>query len=97
METLLAFMNHFPLFALVLRVKDPWRLPGPTSVRSYPLNTLTVADRWHILDTFFDTFFKGAILNHKGSYVDHSSGRWPLTSTFEEPACSALFHFLSVQ
>lgn len=24
----LAFMNHFPLFALVLRVKDPWRLPG---------------------------------------------------------------------
>jgi phosphatidylinositol N-acetylglucosaminyltransferase subunit Q len=28
METLLAFMNHFPLFALVLRAKDPWRLPG---------------------------------------------------------------------
>jgi hypothetical protein len=28
---LLAFMNHFPLFALVLRVKDPWRLPGSTS------------------------------------------------------------------
>lgn len=28
METLLAFMHHFPLFALVLRVKDPWRLPG---------------------------------------------------------------------
>lgn len=21
-------MNHFPLFALVLRAKDPWRLPG---------------------------------------------------------------------
>ncbi|KIK00613.1 hypothetical protein K443DRAFT_100040 [Laccaria amethystina LaAM-08-1] len=28
METLLAFMNHFPLFALMLRIKDPWRLPG---------------------------------------------------------------------
>lgn len=28
METLLAFMNHFPLFALMLRMKDPWRLPG---------------------------------------------------------------------
>ncbi|GLB42793.1 putative N-acetylglucosaminyl transferase component (Gpi1) [Lyophyllum shimeji] len=28
LETLLAFMNHFPLFALMLRVKDPWRLPG---------------------------------------------------------------------
>ncbi|KAH0580379.1 hypothetical protein H2248_001880 [Termitomyces sp. 'cryptogamus'] len=28
LETLLALMNHFPLFALMLRVKDPWRLPG---------------------------------------------------------------------
>ncbi|KAF7313201.1 Gpi1-domain-containing protein [Mycena kentingensis (nom. inval.)] len=27
LETQLAFMNHFPLFALMLRVKDPWRLP----------------------------------------------------------------------
>lgn len=27
-ETLLAFMNHFPLFVLLLRVKDPLRLPG---------------------------------------------------------------------
>ncbi|KAI6118740.1 N-acetylglucosaminyl transferase component-domain-containing protein [Pisolithus croceorrhizus] len=27
-ETLLAFMNHFPLFALMLRLKDPQRLPG---------------------------------------------------------------------
>ncbi|KAF8558456.1 Gpi1-domain-containing protein [Imleria badia] len=29
-ETLLAFMNHFPLFALMLRSKDPQRLPGDT-------------------------------------------------------------------
>ncbi|KAL1729161.1 N-acetylglucosaminyl transferase component-domain-containing protein [Schizophyllum commune] len=28
LETLLAFINHFPLFALMLRIKDPWRLPG---------------------------------------------------------------------
>ncbi|KAK1230583.1 pig-Q [Marasmius sp. AFHP31] len=28
LETQLAFMNHFPLFALMLRVKDPSRLPG---------------------------------------------------------------------
>ncbi|KZP29999.1 Gpi1-domain-containing protein [Athelia psychrophila] len=28
LETLLAFVNHFPLFALVLRLKDPQRLPG---------------------------------------------------------------------
>lgn len=28
METVLAFMNHFPLFAVMLRFKDPGRLPG---------------------------------------------------------------------
>ncbi|RUS21726.1 hypothetical protein BC937DRAFT_91698 [Endogone sp. FLAS-F59071] len=28
METLLAFLNHFPLFAIMLRFKDPGRLPG---------------------------------------------------------------------
>ncbi|KAG8827019.1 phosphatidylinositol N-acetylglucosaminyltransferase subunit gpi1 [Serendipita sp. 401] len=28
LETLLAFMNHFPLFVLMLRVKDSQRLPG---------------------------------------------------------------------
>ena len=28
LDTLLACLNHFPLFALMLRVKDPWRLPG---------------------------------------------------------------------
>ncbi|KAI9358158.1 N-acetylglucosaminyl transferase component-domain-containing protein [Pilaira anomala] len=28
METILAFFNHFPLFAIMLRLKDPHRLPG---------------------------------------------------------------------
>ncbi|GAW07540.1 Gpi1-domain-containing protein [Lentinula edodes] len=28
LEIQLAFMNHFPLFTLVLRLKDPWRIPG---------------------------------------------------------------------
>lgn len=28
METVVAFMNHFPLFAIMLRVKDSARLPG---------------------------------------------------------------------
>ncbi|KIY44688.1 Gpi1-domain-containing protein, partial [Fistulina hepatica ATCC 64428] len=28
LDTLLAFMNHFPLFALMLRIKDPKRIPG---------------------------------------------------------------------
>lgn len=30
LEIQLAFMNHFPLFTLVLRLKDPWRIPGGT-------------------------------------------------------------------
>jgi hypothetical protein len=44
-ETLLAFMHHFPLFALMLRVKDPQRLSGqfilhPTrSLHLYHLST----------------------------------------------------------
>lgn len=28
LDTLLACLNHFPLFALMLRLKDPQRLPG---------------------------------------------------------------------
>jgi phosphatidylinositol N-acetylglucosaminyltransferase subunit Q len=28
LETILAFLNHFPLFALMLRLKDSKRLPG---------------------------------------------------------------------
>ena len=28
LDTLLAFLNHFPLFALMLRLKDSKRLPG---------------------------------------------------------------------
>ena len=27
-EILIAFLNHFPLFALALRIKDPARIPG---------------------------------------------------------------------
>lgn len=29
-DTITALLNHFPLFALLLRVKDPLRLPGPS-------------------------------------------------------------------
>ncbi|KAF8317983.1 Gpi1-domain-containing protein, partial [Clavulina sp. PMI_390] len=39
LETLLVFMNHFPLFTVMLRLKDPARLPGmrysPPSYLSY--------------------------------------------------------------
>ncbi|KAL5495298.1 GPI1 [Sanghuangporus weigelae] len=31
----LALLNHFPLFALTLRIKDPWRLPGGIVFRPY--------------------------------------------------------------
>ena len=35
LDLMLAFLNHFPLFALMLRVKDPWRLPGKVSWNRY--------------------------------------------------------------
>lgn len=34
-DTMLSCLNHFPLFALMLRVKDPRRLPGRSRVMSY--------------------------------------------------------------
>ena len=33
-DTLLACLNHFPLFALMLRIKDPRRLPGTSKLLS---------------------------------------------------------------
>ncbi|KAG2158028.1 N-acetylglucosaminyl transferase component-domain-containing protein [Suillus bovinus] len=36
LETALAFMNYFPLFALMLRVKDPQRSPGGFYMRVEP-------------------------------------------------------------
>jgi len=47
-ETLLAFMHHFPLFALMLRVKDPSRLPG-----NYNYRLLLYSHHWLTLDFFF--------------------------------------------
>lgn len=32
LDTLLAFLNHFPLFALMLRIKDSRRLPGESGI-----------------------------------------------------------------
>ncbi|PAV22351.1 n-acetylglucosaminyl transferase component gpi1 [Pyrrhoderma noxium] len=37
-EVASALLNHFPLFALMLRVKDPWRLPGGIILRPYRRN-----------------------------------------------------------
>jgi len=50
-ETLLAFMHHFPSFALMLRVKDPSRLPGN---RNYQL---LYSHHWLTLKSFSFHFF----------------------------------------
>ncbi|KAG0241250.1 phosphatidylinositol N-acetylglucosaminyltransferase subunit gpi1 [Actinomortierella wolfii] len=36
METVLACLNHFPLFAIMLRLKDPDRLPGGLKIEACP-------------------------------------------------------------
>jgi phosphatidylinositol glycan class Q protein len=38
----LAFLNHFPLFALMVRVKDPRRLPGAHLPPVSPWRALTL-------------------------------------------------------
>ncbi|ORE06866.1 Gpi1-domain-containing protein [Rhizopus microsporus var. microsporus] len=38
METVLAFFNHFPLFAIMLRIKDPHRLPGGLQFHIFSLD-----------------------------------------------------------
>jgi phosphatidylinositol glycan class Q protein len=47
LDTLLACLNHFPLFALMLRLKDSQRLPGQFS--SPPLQCDANRYRWHSL------------------------------------------------
>ncbi|KAI5296647.1 phosphatidylinositol N-acetylglucosaminyltransferase subunit gpi1, partial [Ascosphaera acerosa] len=39
LDTLLAFLNHFPLFAVMLRIKDPKRLPGGIHFALEPRST----------------------------------------------------------
>lgn len=34
-DTLLSCLNHFPLFALMLRIKDPQRLPGKSDLTGF--------------------------------------------------------------
>lgn len=48
LETFLACLNHFPLFALMLRVKDSKRLPGKLCDK---LST------WHLLDGLIQVVF----------------------------------------
>lgn len=48
LDTLLACLNHFPLFALMLRVKDSRRLPGLSQTSSTVTSLLLTMARWHM-------------------------------------------------
>ena len=54
-DTMLSCLNHFPLFALMLRVKDPGRLPGklvsPPQSWSLQLTTPQGGIRFELRDT----------------------------------------------
>lgn len=45
-DTMLSCLNHFPLFALMLRAKDPRRLPGipPFSIALFPSSMIPLTD-----------------------------------------------------
>lgn len=49
LDTALACLNHFPLFALMLRLKDSQRLPGMQFLSTFTLSRLTKYLRWHSL------------------------------------------------
>ncbi|KAI8086766.1 N-acetylglucosaminyl transferase component-domain-containing protein [Halteromyces radiatus] len=46
METLLAFFNHFPLFAIMLRIKDPDRVPGGLCFDLFQYDTFLYKHHW---------------------------------------------------
>jgi phosphatidylinositol glycan class Q protein len=47
LDTWLACLNHFPLFALMLRIKDSQRLPGTSSSTTSTWNSSNSSTRWH--------------------------------------------------
>ncbi|KAJ7256790.1 N-acetylglucosaminyl transferase component-domain-containing protein [Mycena haematopus] len=60
LDTQLAFMNHFPLFSLMLRAKDPWRLPGGIyfGVEYAPNPVLVVKNQPVQLSTIFVQYIR---------------------------------------
>jgi len=48
LDTLLACLNHFPIFALMLRFKDPSRLPGKLPASLSAVTQLTF-QRWNTI------------------------------------------------
>ncbi|KAH8827227.1 N-acetylglucosaminyl transferase component-domain-containing protein [Flagelloscypha sp. PMI_526] len=56
MDVQVALLNHFPLFALMLRVKDPWRIPGGMYFdmsTTIPSSTLVVKNQAQSLSFIF--------------------------------------------
>ena len=53
LESVLVFLNHFPLFAIMLRIKDPERLPGGLKFR------LTRRGQGSVLELSVSHFFSG--------------------------------------
>ncbi|KAI0753342.1 N-acetylglucosaminyl transferase component-domain-containing protein [Daedaleopsis nitida] len=52
-DTVTALLNHFPLFALLLRIKDPLRLPGGVCVKRSRTGFLTLASQPAPLSSIF--------------------------------------------
>ncbi|KAI0649851.1 N-acetylglucosaminyl transferase component-domain-containing protein [Trametes meyenii] len=52
-DTVTALLNHFPLFALLLRAKDPLRLPGGVCVQRSKLGSLTLTSQPAPLSSIF--------------------------------------------
>ncbi|RPD61557.1 Gpi1-domain-containing protein [Lentinus tigrinus ALCF2SS1-7] len=52
-DTVTALLNHFPLFALLLRVKDPLRLPGGVCIQTSRTGSLTLASQPAPLSSIF--------------------------------------------
>ncbi|KAL0140639.1 N-acetylglucosaminyl transferase component-domain-containing protein [Mucor lusitanicus] len=58
METVLAFFNHFPLFAIMLRIKDPHRLPGGLQFEIFQNDEFLLEHHgmWHRLKQIWSKF-----------------------------------------
>jgi phosphatidylinositol N-acetylglucosaminyltransferase subunit Q len=91
LDTCLAVLNHFPLFALMLRIKDSKRLPGGVHVKLLPSPSEslvpkplhTVEDDAEASDDDDDSTQSG-IPQHNVSYVALSSTPLSLRQIFEQ-------------
>lgn len=74
LESIMALLNHFPLFVLLLRIKDPKRIPGGVCMRVLKLknrfaifnNPLTISDMFRpyavLMGVMTDSYFSVATL-----------------------------------